>query len=147
MHDKHTAEDIVQSIFIQLWENDKILGLDNPEPYLLRCVKYKSIDYLRSPKRKQEVSFDKLPEIGSIQSSSIEEGDIIPMMTFFAAKLPTKMQEVFLLSRQNKLSYKEIAEKQQVSIKTIENQMGTALKKLRQLLTDHGYLAVLFHFF
>lgn len=138
--DKHTAEDLVQSIFIQLWESDKLIQLDNPEPYLLRCVKYKCIDHQRSAKTKKEIHLDQLPELGQQEHSNLAEEDIIPLMNFFAAKLPPKMQKVFLLSREKGLGYTEIAELMEISPKTVENQMGSALKKLRKLLKEHHYL-------
>ena len=144
INDKHAAEDVVQSVFIQLWENDKLLELDNPQSYLLRCVKYKSIDYLRGLKNRKAVSFDELSDIPIQEKVEISEEDILPLMSFFAAQLPPKMQKVFLMSRKNGLSYKQIAEQLQVSTKTVENQMGTALKKLRQLLKNHHYLSIIF---
>lgn len=146
LNDKHTAEDIVQSIFIQLWEKDQIRHLENPEPYLLRCVKYKCIDYRRGTRYKNEQSFEYLPEPLVDSGLDLPEEDVIPLLHFFAAKLPPKMQKVFLLSRTNGLSYKQIAEQEDISVKTVENQMGSALKKLRQLLVDHHYLSIFLPF-
>ena len=141
--DKHTAEDLVQSVFIQLWENEKILKLDKPEPYLLKCVYYKCIDFLRGEKRKREILVDSLPEIGKEEIHSLTEADIVPLLHYFAGKLPPKMQEVFLMSRQQGMSYKEIAQHLNISVKTVENQMGSALKKLRILLKKYHYLPAL----
>jgi len=146
LKDKHAAEDIVQSIFVQLWENDKIPSLENPEAYLLRCVKYKCIDYRRGARHRHELSFDDLPELLVESNLDLAEEDIIPILHFFAAKLPPKMQKVFLLSRTNGLSYKQIADQENISVKTVENQMGSALKKLRQLLIDHHYLSIILPF-
>ena len=140
--DKHAAEDIVQSVFIQLWENDKILNLENPDTYLLKCVRFKCIDHLRSQKRKLETSQEKLPEIGHEEQQTLKEEDILPLLHYFASKLPPKTQRVFLMSRQQGMTYKEIAQELNISIKTIENQMGTALRKLRILLKEHHYLPV-----
>lgn len=145
--DKHAAEDVVQAIFIQLWESDKLMKLENPEPYLLQCVRYKCIDHRRSLKIKKEQSYGQLPEMGIEEHSSIGEEDILPLMHFFAAKLPPKMRDVFLLSREKGLSYKDIAERMEISPKTVDNQMGSALKKLRELLKEHHYLSIISIFF
>lgn len=145
--DRSTAEDIVQSVFVQLWENDKLVELENPDTYLLKCVRYKCIDHIRRRQKKLEVLLDKLPEIGSEEQQSLKEEDIVPLIHYFAAQLPPKTKRVFLMSRQEGMSYKEIAQAQNVSIKTIENQMGSALKKLRILLQQHHYLPVLFLLF
>lgn len=145
--DKHIAEDIVQSIFIQLWEHKKLEHVEKPEPYLMKCVRYKCLDYLKSPNRKKEIYTNKLPDINQTQQQTLNEEDILPILHYFASKLPSKMQRVFLMSRQQGMTYKEIAQDLDISVKTVENQMGTALKKLRILLRDHHYLPALLIFF
>jgi RNA polymerase sigma-70 factor (ECF subfamily) len=74
---------------------------------------------------------------------SLNEEDIIPLLHYFAAQLPQKTKEVFLLSRTNNLTYKEIAQEMNISIKTVENQMGRALRMMRQLLKDQKYLSLM----
>ena len=140
--DKYIAEDLVQAVFLQLFENKKFLHLDNPEPYLLRCVKYKSIDHLRCLKNRKEVSFEILPDLVSPEETVLTEEDIVPLLTFFAAKLPPKMQKVFLLSRKEGMTYRQISDQMGISVKPVENQMVSALKKLRKLLKDHQYLSL-----
>jgi len=143
IEDRHAAEDIVQSIFISLWENDKLLGLEHPESYLLKCVKFKCIDHVRSRKIKKEVSMETLPDIGNTFPQSINEEDILPLLNYFVSQLPNRAKEIFLMSRQQGMTYREIAEELDLSVKTIENHMGSALKKLRILLQKHHYLPVL----
>ena len=145
--DKQIAEDIVQSVFIQLWENKKLEQLNNPAPYLLKCVRYKCIDYKKKPNRKREVFMATLPDNKKIEEQTLKEEDILPMLHYFANQLPSKMRQVFLMSRQQGMSYKEIAQELNISIKTVENQMGTALKKLRVLLQQHHYLPAFLIFF
>jgi len=140
--DYHTAKDLVQTVFIQLWENQKIEEVEKLEPYLIKCVKYKCMDYLKQPQRKKEVFQTTLPELGSVEIQTFKEEDILPMLHFFADKLPPKMQKVFLMSRDQGLSYKEIAQSLDISIKTVENQMGAALKKMRVLLKKQHYLSI-----
>lgn len=143
---KHSAEDIVQSIFIQLWEQNKIDHLIEPEPYLIRCVKYKCLDFLRHKKRRKEDFPEALPDISSSESALLKEEDILPMLHYFADKLPPKMRTVFLMSRKNELSYKEIAARLNISVKTVENHMGQALKKMRSFLKAHHYLSFFLFF-
>jgi len=141
--DKHIAEDIVQSVFLQLWENKKIFQIKDSTPYLLKCVRYKCLDYLKRPSRKKEIFTDNLPEIVSEANPSLKEEDILPLLHYFADKLPPKMRQVFLMSRQRGMTYKDISEELHISTKTVENQMGAALKKLRSLLQEHHYLPIL----
>lgn len=85
----------------------------------------------------------RLPEVGEIPQGDLKEEDIVPLLHFFASKLPPKTKAVFLLSRQDDMTYKQIADHLGVSIKTIENQMGSALKKLRLLLKEYQYFTLL----
>ncbi|QKX06414.1 RNA polymerase sigma-70 factor [Aquimarina sp. TRL1] len=137
------AEDIVQGLFIQLWENDKVTTIDKPERFLLRSTKFKCIDYLRKQTTQKEVAVDSFSDFGTVETADMDEQDIEPLLLFFASKLPPKTREVFLLSRKSGLTYREIAEEQGVSIKTVENQMGKALKEMRSLLKTHDFFALL----
>jgi RNA polymerase sigma-70 factor (ECF subfamily) len=140
VHDEHAAEDIVQTLFIQLFEKNNLNTVDNIEGYLLRSIRFKCIDHIRKMKRLVSLPINEITEDSVIQHEITEE-EIEPLFHYYAAKLPPRIREVFLLSRVSKLSYKEIAEELNVSQKTVENQMGSALKKLRTILHDeHLYL-------
>lgn len=136
-----SSEDIVQSIFIELWENKKIVELDNPISYLLRCVKYKCIDYKRKQKKELFVPTNELPEIGA-QNQVLEfsEENIAEMFAFLTSQLTPKTRQVFLMRREQGLSYKEIADELNVSTKTVENQLSAARKKLKELLQKQQIL-------
>lgn len=143
INDQHSSEDIVQTVFIQLWENKKLTQLENPELYLMKCVKFKSLDYLNKQKKTQKISLQDLPDISLPHKGELNEEDILPLIHFFTSQLPPKMQRVFLMSRQHQKSYQEIADELDISIKTVENQMGAALKKMRIQLKKHQYLSLL----
>lgn len=139
IHDKNSAEDIVQALFIQLIDKKKFDSIKNIESYLLHSVRFKCIDYLRaSNKNRTEVLNESLDEAFDLPHEITEE-EIEPLFHYYAAKLPPKTREVFLLSRVSKLTYKEIAEELNTSIKTVENQMGSALKKIKKLLQEEHY--------
>lgn len=108
----------------------------------MRCVKYKCLDFLKSSYRKQEVFSGELPETANT-SQTLTEEEVLPLLHYFVDQLPAKMRRVFLLSRVEEMSYKQIAAELDVSIKTVENQMGSALKKLRILLKAHHFLPLL----
>lgn len=139
--DSHLAEDIVQSLFIQLYERDSIGSVKNMEHYLLRCVKFKCIDFLKN--QNHTTSIEQLKEEIGNELHEIKEEDIEPLFYYYAAKLPPKTREVFLMSRVGQLTYKEIAVELNISQKTVENQMGSALKKLKTMLQKEHYFILL----
>lgn len=135
--DSMAGEDIVQGLFIQLLENNKLQSVEHHERYLLRAVKFKCLDYLKHQKRKIEVSGHNSELELSTNNSEMSESDIEALFHYFAAKLPPKTREVFLLSRKSKLTYQEIASETGVSKKTVENQIGRALKSIREFLKEY----------
>jgi RNA polymerase sigma-70 factor (ECF subfamily) len=135
------AEDIVQDLFVQLWENKKKLdSIENTEYFLLRATKYKCIDYLRTKRINSEIPIEDLPEIIYTENKKINEEDIEPLFYYYTSKLPPKTREIFLLSRKSGLTYKEIANDLNISVKTVENQMSRALRIMRELLKDNELL-------
>lgn len=116
IHDNSEAEDIVQSLFIEFFEKNRLNKVHNIEGYLLRSVRFKCIYFLRSKEKTTSIYI--LPEKAVFDQYEISEEDIEPLFHYYAAKLPPKTREVFLLSRVNKLTYKEIAEELNISQKT-----------------------------
>jgi RNA polymerase sigma-70 factor (ECF subfamily) len=138
--DSTIAEDIVQDLFVQLWENEKLEKIKNTERFLLRATKYKCIDYLRTKRINSEIPIENLPEIIYTENKEINEEDIEPLFYYYTSKLPPKTREIFLLSRKSGLTYKEIANDLNISVKTVENQMSRALRIMRDLLKDNELL-------
>ena len=139
------SEDIVQNLFIQLWENNKLEGVDNYERFLLRATKYKCIDYLRTKRIENDIPIDNLPDVLESDDNKLLEEDIEPLLHYFTAKLPPKTREVFLLSRKSGLTYKEIAAEMDISVKTVENQMSRALRLMKELLKESDLLILLMY--
>jgi RNA polymerase sigma-70 factor (ECF subfamily) len=142
LKDKDHTEDIVQEVFIKLWEKREDLSIDiSLKSYLYRAAINAAYNYLEKNKRYPKLSIEELTI--EIVSPSQAENDIHAKeletkINNTLASLPEGCREVFILSRQEGLSYKEIAETLAISIKTVENQMGKALRIFREKLFDSG---------
>ncbi|MCD4832215.1 MAG: RNA polymerase sigma-70 factor [Bacteroidales bacterium] len=135
INNKVISEDIVQDVFFKLWENRKKIQIQTSlKAYLNRMVFNESISYLR--KNKELIDFSDEIEIEDVNTNiadkQIEQKELRNIIDSAINKLPPACKTIFLLSRINELSYKQIAEKLDISIKTVENQMGKALRILRQ---------------
>ena len=138
MKDQAMAEGIVQDCFINIWAKRNEIELNEKlKSYLYTTVKNTCLNSLS--KRKVETS----PMEYHDYNTAISNADPLQQLTqketelkIAAAidQLPPKCKRVFLLSRNEEMSYKEIASFLEVSIKTVENQMGYALKSIRQSL-------------
>ncbi len=128
------AEDVVQEVFIKLWDKkDSLEGVQNIKAYLFQATKNSSLNWIKAKKNNNEsldfVSFTH--DSGNNIEEHIEFEETQAKINNALGLLPTKCKEVFLLSRNEGKSYKEIAELLSISVKTVENHMGKALKILR----------------
>lgn len=134
-HDISEAEDLVQDVFISLWENAERLELKGTiSSYLYAAVRYKFLNLVAHKKiRSDYVSiFQKfINEVDYSVDEYLNEKELINLVEKEVSKLPDKMREVFELSRNAGLSHREIAGKLNLSEKTVKNHINHALKILR----------------
>jgi len=136
------AKGIVQEVFVSVWKNRGHLEMTSKlKSYLFTATKNKALNFL--DKRKvYTVSMDanaeedrpniQVKDDNSIASEEMELAELQAVIKSEIEKLPPKCQRIFVLSREEQLSYKEIAAKLEVSTKTVENQIGIALKRIRK---------------
>lgn len=135
------AENIVQDVFLLLWEKRDVLDIRvSLASYLFSLVKKRSLDYLRhkvvAEEYKQELTL-KLLALEQLDYTFTSEEDVEKVVVNAIAKLPERCREIFLKSRIKGMKYREIADELAISVNTVENQMSIALKKLRIQLKDY----------
>ena len=142
--DTDEAKSIVHDVFMKLWEKrDDIDMSRSVKSYLFTSVNNRSLNFIRDHKKFTheeliiENQHDKHWEIADELSAL----DIQKKVDNTLNKISPKAKEVFQMSRNEGLKYKEIAEKLNVSVKTVETHMSTALKELRKNLKE--YLTVI----
>lgn len=139
--DLSLAEEVVQKLFVNLWEKRKELKIQsNEKAYLYRSVHNYSLNELKKMKRNQlhiDISESDNVSGSDYTDSPIEQKELSVKIDSAIETLPQKCGEVFRLSRFEELSYKEISEKLDISIKTVENHMGKALKLMRVEMREY----------
>lgn len=140
LQDEQLAEDVVQNTFIRIWESKRDL-LNNPSIafYLITAVRNNSISALRQVKASRTRYAEELPEPDPepfFSRSEHHETSSAQQQRAAEAldRLPPKCREVFLLAKLHQMSYKDVARHLDISVKTVENQMGKALRVLREVL-------------
>ncbi|WP_140939343.1 RNA polymerase sigma-70 factor [Sphingobacterium lumbrici] len=152
VHVNEVAEDIASDALIVLWERTRIEVVESPKSFLFRVIKNKALDYLKHQKihRKLISSIDDWDGIDlQLRIDTLEKMD--EEFLFFKEiqeitqraldSLPKKTREVFVLSRQQQLSGKEIAEQLGITVKGVEYHITKTLRVLKINLKD--YLNVL----
>lgn len=137
LRDRAVAEELVQDVMLELWRRRETLAADgSAQAYLFQATRNRVLNHLRHLRIEQRSE----PEIRGESSSSPradsalvhEELDVAVQKAVQA--LPDRCREVFELSRVHGLKYAEIAKTLGISVKTVEAQMGKALRTLRERL-------------
>lgn len=142
------AEEIVEDLFLHLWENAGKNDINTAlRPYLYKSVYNRCLKYLRHIKVEQKYAEYsgyclKDEEMYSTFSQDFPLANIIAKELSSDIKkaindLPEQCREIFLLQRESELTYNEIAEKLNISINTVKTQMARALCKIRDSLKDY----------
>ena len=124
------SEDIVQQIFVELLEKAVVGSLEvgNMKGYLYTVVRNRAVKYVKKDQEKVSVESAMYLTDENILSISVEEEALV---WNWIDALPTVRRNIFLMAKQQGMKYKEIAEQLDISVKTVEGQMGKALKTLR----------------
>ncbi|HVG40537.1 MAG TPA: RNA polymerase sigma-70 factor [Chitinophagaceae bacterium] len=144
--DEAAAEEMVQNIFLKLWERAGNLTIAGSlAAYLYRAVHNESLNYHKHNKVKAAYQLQVSYKRGNEPDASVKIGlkELETKLAVAMNDLPEQCRTIFQLSRFEELRYREIADKLQISIKTVENQMGKALRLLRERLVDYLPLLIL----
>ncbi|MGV3765670.1 MAG: RNA polymerase sigma factor [Chitinophagaceae bacterium] len=136
LKDKHACEDVIQDLFVRLWENREQLDVRlSLKAYLYASCRYALYKLIRKEQVREDI-FDAIYERLHTETAygSLEHKELVQQINVIVNGLPPKCREVYELSRKENLSYKEIGERLGISVKTVENHINRALKELKQSL-------------
>jgi RNA polymerase sigma-70 factor, ECF subfamily len=141
IHDPVMSEEIVQDIYIYFWERKKDISIETSvRSYLFRASKNKSLNYIRNEKTKLAIQ-ERLMKMSytdhEMPDKILDAAQLREIIETSVNTLPKKCREIYILGKEKNFSYNEIAKELDISVKTVENQMGKALKKLRELLMPY----------
>jgi RNA polymerase sigma-70 factor (ECF subfamily) len=149
LQDIGAAEDIVQAFFVKYWENRTEINVKNSQrSYLFTSVKNACLNQLKHINIREDYKEFNQREMDDSQytvSDEYEASELDVKIRKSIEELPEARKKIFIMSRYEGLKYKEIADKLNISIKTVENQMGSAIKHLKVDLAEYLlFIALLF---
>lgn len=135
LKDKTTAEDVIQEVFIKIWNiREHLMSVRDLNPYLITITKNLSIKAILKSNRLQS-DLNSFISVFESKERSIEEvfdaKELSRLIDFQVDELPDKMKEIFLLSRQKGFSNKDIAESLNISEHTVKKQINNSIKRIR----------------
>ncbi len=140
VRDPSISEEMAQEVFLYIWEKRRKIEIQTTlKTYLYSAVKNKCLNYIKLELPKQQSMADISEVMLSVNNPRKDEGENDQLKRYIQKAidaLPKKCRRIFILSRNAGMTYEEIAEELDLSKKTVENQMGIALKKLRESLEE-----------
>lgn len=143
------AENITQDVFLELWESDTLLSSHtNLFSFLFTAIKNRCMDFLRHQsvaqkaasklqKDYQKILQMKFQSLEVFDVNIFAEPDIESIVQSAISELPEKCREIFIMNKIDGKKQKDIASELNISVNTVETQMGIAYKKLREQLKDY----------
>ncbi len=133
---KQACDDMIQNIYLDVWRKRKENKINNLSAYLFRAIKYQIFNYIRS----NTISNENLTRLSLIQDSadcnnSLEYEELERKIKNCIDKLPDRCKHIFLLSRFENKTNKEIAKELDISVQGVKNQISKALKIIRKKLS------------
>lgn len=141
--DKDQAEELVQEVFVNVWSKAGTIRIkSSPRAFLYTATRNACLNFLKHQKVEQAYIGQAIQDAGS-HGDQVEYEELVVRLKHALEKVPEKCREIFEMNRFEGKRYKEIAEELNLSLKTVENQMGKALKILRRELGDYLILLIL----
>ncbi len=139
--DRDEAEEVVQSSFLSIWEKRSVIMITTSlKAYLYQAIRNRCLNVIKHEKvKKQHIQHETVMRVNHHQATSdaVLSNELEQKIYVAMQALPEQCRLVFKLSRFEELKYQEIADQLEISVKTVENQIGKALKIMREQLRDY----------
>lgn len=144
---REECEELIQEIFTDLWTKRETLLISvSLESYLFGALRYSIYNLIRSRKIR-DAYLEYLLQTPAGDSNYIEDHlyyeELSRALEVSIGNLPDKLRKVYVLSRKEHLTYREIAAQENIPVDTVEKQMGRALKILRESLRDYAWICIM----
>lgn len=144
LKDEDQASDIVQQVFVRLWEKrEKVVMGDAIRGYLYRAVYTLCLNYIRDGKTKAQYIAHAGRNMDHIVEDKLQASELSNRINIIMESLPPQCRLVFVKSRIEGKKYAEIAAEMNISVKTVEAQIGKALSLFRSKLADYLVLILM----
>ncbi len=140
IRDHDTAEEIVQDLFFRLWKDKEKLEIESSlNGYLYRAVHNRCLHFIQHKKVIEKYAYEmsaSMTDSPDNPNDTLNYNELQSRILRILDRLPERVGRIFCMSRFEGLKYSEIAQKLSVSVKTVEANMGRALKEFRKVLAE-----------
>lgn len=131
MQDTDEAEDIVQDVFVNLWDKNRKVEITSVKTYLYTAVRNNCLTKIRDAKPTTSIDQGFMDESLTVEEQQ-ERAEMESRIWHMIDELPERRREIFLMAKRDGMRYKDIAEQTGLTIKTVENHVLRAMQSLRK---------------
>jgi RNA polymerase sigma-70 factor (ECF subfamily) len=136
-NDLEISREVMQDLFVYLWEHRADIEINySLKSYLLSAARFNSMRRIQK-ERRGDISIDNAPELPTYDTDYLEYAELQEKILDAVSELPDQCKRVFLMSRNRKLKYAEIAQQLGISVKTVEAHISKALRLIQIHLKQH----------
>jgi len=150
VNNRNEAEDIVQAVFLNVWDQKNLWDdFESAKAYMFQSVRNEALNYKKHEKVKRKFQSEiqlRMKEWKMDKDSATSSKEKVKIVRQGIRELPDRRREIFRMSREEGLTYREIADTLGISIKTVKTQIGRSLKYLRSYVAEHNLTVLLFMF-
>jgi RNA polymerase sigma-70 factor (family 1) len=131
--DLSVIEEVVQDVFVRLWEDRDTVEIQYIKTYLYNAARNKILNYIRDERNRNVLleQWAKRELENQSADDCVDMNEFVELLQETVQTLPPVCKEIFTMSREQNMSYRQIADERGLSVKTVEAQMGIALKRIR----------------
>ena len=142
LKDKLLSEEVVSDVFFKLWVHRKDLAeIENLKAYLFKATYHTSLNYLDANQRKKAISLEDVEVDLGVDTISPEtkmiDKELKEIIEKAIESLPDRCKLIYKMAKVEEMKYKEIAELLNISIKTIDNQLSIAIRKIGEVIREY----------
>jgi RNA polymerase sigma factor (sigma-70 family) len=144
LQNKDASMDIVQNVFIDLWERRHKTVITHLKAYLMQAIRFQVYKFIEKVKGKSAFleMVDIIDAASSAADYSLLNNELLAMFQLWVEALPEKQKRIFRLYYENNLSTRQISAHQHIPVKTVQNQLGITFKSIEKHL--HKTFLILF---
>lgn len=141
LQNKDSAKDCVQNVLLRIWQNRAGYYIENLSAYLNQAARMECLQLLRNSKQVESLNERFTSIQAQLQASDpLRYKELKALLDKVLASLPEDQRKIFLMSREQQMTYKEIADELKISVKTVEKKMTRSLRYIRTNLNSFDAL-------
>lgn len=142
--DEEMSKDVISDVYLYIWQNRrKLPEVQSHENFLFICVRNQALNCLKQINRYQKIRLENVEALQISEKKNPEQevldNELKDILELAVNSLPNRCRLIFFMIREEGLKYKEVADRLQISVRTVHAQMCIALKRIGRVINEYSF--------